>query len=89
MSFLGRGTHITRDMCFPRRKTHITRDMFFLRVLTTNMGSYKTNGLTTRVSYNQGFLQPGASSYNQGFLQPGVLKPGVFATGGSYNQAGF
>ena len=26
----GRGTHITKDMCFPCRGIHITRDMFFL-----------------------------------------------------------
>ena len=28
--FLGRGTHITRDMCFLGRGTCITRDMCFL-----------------------------------------------------------
>ena len=26
----GRGTHNTKDMCFPCRGIHITRDMFFL-----------------------------------------------------------
>ena len=25
----GKGTHITRDMCFPGGETHITRDMSF------------------------------------------------------------
>ena len=29
MFFLGRGTHITRDMFFLGRGTHITRDMCF------------------------------------------------------------
>ena len=27
--FLGRGTHIIKDMCFPGRGTQITRDMCF------------------------------------------------------------
>ena len=26
---MGRGAHITKDMCFPGRGTHITRDMCF------------------------------------------------------------
>ena len=29
MRFLGRGTHITRDMCFPGRGTYITGKMCF------------------------------------------------------------
>ena len=27
--FLGRGTHIIKDMCFPGRETHFTKDMCF------------------------------------------------------------
>ena len=41
-------------------------------------GSY-IQGLTTRVSYNQG-------SYNQGFLQPGVPTIRVSYNQGYYNQ---
>ena len=37
----GRGTHITKDMCFLCRGIHITRDMFFLgggTPITRDMG---------------------------------------------------
>ena len=36
--FQGRGTLITRDMCFPGGRTHITRDMCFAGRGTISQG---------------------------------------------------
>ena len=78
-------------LCIAMRSTHVTSE--------TNLAStIQPAVLTTRVSYNQRFLQPRVlttkvpttrGSYNQGFLQPGILQPGVLTSRGYYNQGSY